>query len=120
MDKGGDSTAIAFAMPPLDRTKLVFTSVKCRNRIFEAIVDTGAEISVISPKTCKLLNLNTTQKWDGPFLVMANGTHARPEGSVALQIFVGTTPVYVNVAVMQINGFNLLLGNNALRQLIIL
>ena len=77
MGKGGDATAIAFTMPPIDGSKLVFTTVKCQNRMFEAIVDTGAEISVISPETCKLLKLSATQDWDGPLLVMANGTHLR-------------------------------------------
>lgn len=104
-------------MPPHDRTNLVFATVKCRNRVIEAIVDTGAEISIISPQMCKILSVNAIQKWDGPLLVMANGTQAHPEGSVSLEIFVGTTPVYASLAVLPINGFDLLLGNNALRQL---
>ena len=115
--KGGDATLFAFTMPPIDGSKLVFTTVKCQNRMFEAIVDTGAEISVISPETCKLLKLSATQDWDGPLLVMANGTQTKPEGSINLEIIVGTIPVNVKAAILSINGFDLLLGNNALRQL---
>ena len=48
---------------------------------------------------------------------MANGTRERPEGTVSLEIWVKDFSVYVNVAVLTINGFDLLLGNNALRQL---
>ena len=117
MVQGGEATAITFVMPPLDRSNLVFTTVKCRGRFVEAIVDTGAEITIISPKCCKVLNVTPNPKWEGPVLRMVNGVIERPKGSATLEIFVNNIPVHVTAAVLPINGFDLLLGNNALRQL---
>ncbi|KZS00311.1 Uncharacterized protein APZ42_003423, partial [Daphnia magna] len=81
------------------------------------LLNTGAEISVISPKTCELLNINSLQSWEGPLLIMANGTRAKPNETVTLEMLIGSTPVTAVTAVLPINGFDLLLGNNALRQL---
>lgn len=117
MEKGGGTTAITLNIPPANRSNLVFTKVTCRNRTLEAIIDTGAEISVISPKACELLNINSLQNWEGPLLIMANGTRAQPNGTVTLEMVIGSTPVTAVAAVLPINGFDLLLGNNALRQL---
>ena len=47
----------------------------------------------------------------------ANGGIVSPEGSVSLEIFVERIFVYVEAAVLPINGYKLLLGNDALRQL---
>lgn len=117
MAAGGDSTVIIFAMPPPDRLNLVFSKVICKNHHFEAIVDTGAGLSVISPEFCKFLNLVPKKGWEGPKLLTANGGIVSPEGSVSLEIFVEGIPVYVEAAVLPINGYKLLLGNDALRQL---
>lgn len=115
--KGGEATAINFVMPPVDRSNLVFTNVECSGRVVEAIVDTGAEITIISPECSKLLNVKVNPEWEGPALRMGNGAIERPKGSVALEIFINKFPVYVTAAVLSINGFDLLLGNSALRQL---
>lgn len=104
-------------MPPNDCLNVVLTKVECQNRIIEAIVDTEAEISVISPETCKLLKLPVTPKWEGPFLIMANGSQAHPEGTVDLKLLVENTSICIDAAILPINGFDLILGNNALRQL---
>ena len=80
-------------------------------------MDTGAGLSVISPEFCKFLNLVPKKGWEGPKLLTANGGIVSPEGSVSLEIFVEGIPVYVEAAVLPINGYKLLLGNDALRQL---
>lgn len=115
--KRGESTVVVFNMPPPDRSNLVFSKVICRNNHVEAIIDTGAGITVISPEFCKYLNLVPKKQWEGPKLLMANGSIVCPEGSVTLEIIITGIPVYVEAAVLPINGYKLLLGNDALRQL---
>jgi hypothetical protein len=103
--------------PPQNRSNLVFTKAVCKNHHFEAIVDTGAGISVISPEFCKFLKLVPKERWEGPKLLMANGAVITPEASVSLEIFVEETPIYIEAAVFPINGYKVILGNDALRQL---
>ena len=114
MVSGGEATATLFTMPPTDRSNLVFTQVTCKNRIVEAIVDTGAGITVISPDLCKQLNFSLHKRWGGPHLLMAIGTIVRPDSSVSLELIINRVPVYVEAAVLALNGYELLLGNNAL------
>lgn len=115
--KRGESTVVVFNMPSPDRSNLVFSKVIYRNNHVEAIIDTGAGITVISPEFCKYLNLVPKKQWEGPKLLMANGSIVCPEGSVTLEIIITGIPVYVEAAVLPINGYKLLLGNDALRQL---
>lgn len=117
MDDRGSSTAVLFTMPPQNRSNLVFTKAECKNNHFEAIVDTGAGISVISPEFCKFLKLVPKERWEGPKLLMANGAVITPEAFVSLEIFVEETPIYIEAAVLAINGYKVILGNDALRQL---
>ncbi len=116
MAKGGETT-VMFTMPPAEKSHLVLAPVTCKNRVIEAVVDTSAGVTVISPELCKTLGLPLHKKWEGPLLLMANGSVTHPESSVSLEILVDGVQIYVEAAVLTLNGIKLLLGNNALRQL---
>lgn len=117
MVDGGNSTEVVFTMPPPDRSHLVFAKVTCGNHEVEAIIDTESGISVISPEFCQFFNLAFVKPWVGPKLLMANGIAAFPSGSVPINVVIQGITVGVQAAVLSINGYNLLLGNDALRQL---
>lgn len=104
-------------MPQFDRSNLVLTSVKYNNHPIEAIIDTGAGITVVLPSLFKRLNLSLRNSWEGPLLVIANGAVVQPEGCVNLEVIVDGILICVEAAVMALNGYELLLVNNALRQL---
>ena len=54
----------------------------------------------------------------GPRLLLADGNPLVPEGSVKLSIYVDGRLVWVKAAVSGMNGFDLLLGNDVLAQLV--
>lgn len=78
----------------------------------EAIIDTGTGITVIFPELCEKLNLSYHRKWEGPLLLMANGAVVQLKGSVT--IIINKVLVYVEAAIMAMNGYELLPKNNAL------
>jgi hypothetical protein len=90
--------------------------VKCFGIDVETVIDTGAGISVISPKFCDKLPLKMG-RWAGPKILIADGRHVSPTGSVELVLVVDGQRIRVQAAVFEINGFELLLGNDALRKL---
>ena len=81
----------------------------------EAIIDTGAAVSIISPKLTAEMALEL-KTWGGPPIVMVNGQRTPPLGRVELTITIGTTTVLANVLVLEMRGINLLLGNDVLRR----
>ncbi len=48
---------------------------------------------------------------------MANWAIVNPDTSVSLEIFVEETPIYIEAVALPINGYKVILGNDALRQL---
>lgn len=117
MERRGATTAVTFAIPPPDRSCLVTEKVICYGNIVEAIIDTGAGISVISPGFARKLDGGKINKWGGHPLLLADGSVTTPEGSIELEVVVGGKPLSCTAAILNLNGFDLLLGNNALRQL---
>ena len=90
--------------------------MNCGHVEVEAIVDTGAGISVVSSEFSKLLKLETSD-WEGRFLLLADGQKVYPTSCVNLPIIIEGRKINIRPVVMDINGFDLLLGNDALRQL---
>ena len=108
---------ILFTFPLIDRTKLVMKWVKCFGLDVETIVDTGAGICVISPQLCSRLSLKIKSSWKGGQILTSDGTPITPEGSAELVLMIDGQRIRVEAAVFEINGFDLLLGNDALRKL---
>ncbi|KZS03393.1 Uncharacterized protein APZ42_033842 [Daphnia magna] len=81
----------------------------------EAVIDTVAAVSIISPKLTAEMALEF-KTWGGPQIVMVNGQRTPPLGRVELTITIGTTTVQAKVLVLQMGGINLLLGNDVLRR----
>lgn len=112
----GNSTATILTIPLNSRSSLVLKEVECFNRFVTAIVDTGSGISVISPKFCKALELERGH-WEGPHIVLADGLRVFPEGVTEISVRIGEKAIRTAAAILEINGFDLLLGNDALSQL---
>ena len=116
MDKRGNATVPLLSLPHPDKTKLVFKDVLCSGFLVEAIIDTGAGITVISPKFSKMLT-NPIRGWVGPGILLADGHKALPVGQIDLVLTIDSFIVNSIAIVMEINGFDLLLGNDTLRLL---
>ena len=117
MVKRGNTTDALFVIPQLDRSKLVFKKVICGEYPVEAIIDTGSGITVVSPNFSKMLGI-PLQPWVGPDILLADGQRTRPSGSVEIKVTIDNIVVEVSAIVLQINGYDLLLGNDTLRKLI--
>jgi len=96
-------------------SKPVTETVQCGNMVVKAVVDTGAVITVISPKllTCTEFKLDS---WYGPNIVMANGTTVSPIGAAYITVTVHNKLVTGTAFVMHMEGMDLLLGNDFLKQ----
>ncbi|KAI9549855.1 pol polyprotein [Daphnia sinensis] len=101
---------------PQTKTKLVLKDVICCKYLVEAIIDTGSGITVVSPTFSKLLNI-PLQPSIGPDILLADGQRTRPLGSINIEVRIDNVTVFVSAIVLQINGYDLLLGNDTLRQL---
>jgi len=99
----------------LNSSKLVTETVQCGNMVVKAVVGTGAVITVISPKllTCTEFKLDS---WYGPNIVMANGTTVSPIGAAYITVTVHNKLVTGTAVVMHMEGMDLLLGNDFLKQ----
>ena len=71
MDKRGNATVPLLSLPHPDKTKLIFKDVLCSGFLVEAIVATGAGITVISPKFSQMLT-NPIREWVGPGILLAD------------------------------------------------
>ncbi len=117
MVKRGNTTDAKFAKPQLGRSKLVFKNVICGKYLVEAIIDTGSGITVVSPNLSKMLGI-PLQPWEGPDILLADGQRTRPSGKIEIKVIIDKIVVEVSAIVLQINGYDLLLGNDTLRKLI--
>ena len=91
-------------------------SVPLTTLLVEAIIDTGAGISAISPELFRLLK-KPSRNWDRRQLITVNNARVYPECCVDLTLQVDGILIKIQAVVLEINGFSLLLGNDALRQL---
>ena len=95
---------------------LVSKSVKCENVWVDALIDTGAGISVISPQLAERLQLATTG-WMGSTIRKANGSKAEPAGKTTISITDGNNTATATVLVMKCSeDIDLLVGTDLLQQ----
>lgn len=112
----GRSTVIILNLPTSDNVDLDLKKVKCCDKEVETVIDTCAVISVISPTFCKILKL-ILSKWVAPNLSVAGNTLVTPAAGVNINLQIDQISFNVQAAVVDLNGFSLLLGNNALSYL---
>ncbi len=99
----------------MDMPKLLREEVSCDENKVSAIVDTGAEISIISPLLLEKTRFKLL-KWEGPSIMMANGSTTVPIGAAFIRIEHLSGSAEAKVIVMEMNGNELLLGNDLLEQ----
>jgi hypothetical protein len=97
-------------------SRVLTISVNCNGTQVKAIVDTGAESSIISPtlaKECK----GTHIPWSGADFILANGKKVRPAAAAIVQLALENGQVIESaVAIMEMGSIKLLLGNDTLRR----
>jgi hypothetical protein len=84
--------------------------------VVKAVVDTGAVITVISLKLLACTKCQMTA-WEGPRIIMANGSTASPLGFTLITIQLHKKITKGKAVVMEMEGINLLLGNDFLNNL---
>ena len=87
----------------------------CDSQTVEAVVDTGAAVTVISPRLLE----KTTFKlhgWKGAKVLMANGTKATPIGGANIIIRHERGKAQGEALMLDMDSINLLLGNDFLKQ----
>jgi hypothetical protein len=94
---------------------LVLKKVLCNKQEVEAVIDTGAAVTVISPQLAQNLACSLAA-WDGPKIIMANGEEGVELGQTELTIADGDRTAEGKALVMKMKGVDLLLGNSFLRQ----
>ncbi|KZS10306.1 Uncharacterized protein APZ42_025260 [Daphnia magna] len=99
----------------LGMSKLIKEWVTCGTTQVMAIVDTGAAISVISPKLLAATAF-IIQPWKGPNILMANGSKAEPLGAAYITVQHRNKRAEGIAVVMQMEEMDLLLGNDFLKQ----
>jgi hypothetical protein len=84
-------------------------------REIEAVIDTGAAVSIVSPRIAADLALEL-KTWEGPSIVMVNGQRTPPLGRVELSLTIGTKSIKADLLVLEMRGIDVLLGNDVLRR----
>lgn len=113
----GERVTVVLNFPQTDARRLILKQVDCQGRSVKAIIDTGSGASLISPNFCRALGIEQYREWQGPRLLLMDGKTLVPSGMVKLKIYVEGRLIWVTAAVSEMNGFDLLLGNDALSQL---
>lgn len=111
-----NTSSPVFTIASSNRSKLVLKDVLCKNYSVEAIIDTGSGITVFSPQLCRYLQF-PIKKWHGPNVFLAGEKQASVEGAVDAKVLINGRTVFGCALVFEINDYDLLLGNDALRQL---
>jgi hypothetical protein len=83
--------------------------------IVKTVVDTGAVITVISLKLLACTKFQMTA-WEGPRIIMANGSTASLLGATLITVQLHNKIAKGKAVVMQMEGIDLLLGNDFLKQ----
>lgn len=99
----------------LNSSKLITETVHCGSMVVKAVVDTGAVITVISPKLLKCTQF-TLESWHGPNIVLVNGATVSPIGAAYITVTLHTKIAMGTALVMQMEDIDLLLGNDFLKQ----
>lgn len=89
--------------------------VICESLSVKTMIDTGAAVSVISPRLVSTLALPVVP-WEGPCIAMANGQPGVPCGAVDILITHPKGQAKGKALVMDMGGVELLLGNDFLSQ----
>jgi len=100
----------------VDLSRLITEEVFCNGSPITAVIDTGAAISVMSPRAMSEIGLKL-ERWDGPGVTMANDQRGTPLGAVDVDIVTTQGRVMGRIIVMQMEYVNLLLGNDLLSQM---
>jgi hypothetical protein len=100
----------------LVQTPAYTTPVKCnislQHKPYQAIIDSGASISMISHKTVKELGL-TIEKASNSLIVPAVGTSTRPLGIIKdLPVEIDLVTIPLTVEVVDTTSYSILLGND--------
>ena len=100
----------------LVQTPAYTTPVKCnislQHRPYQAIIDSGASISMVSHKTVKELGL-TIEKASNSLIVPAVGTSTRPLGIIKdLPVEIDHITIPLTVEVVDTTSYSVLLGND--------
>jgi hypothetical protein len=84
-------------------------------REIEAVIDSGAAVSIVSPR--KAADLALELKTRGrPSIVTVNGQQTPPLGRVELSLTIGTKSIKADLLVLEMRGIDVLLGNDVLRR----
>jgi predicted aspartyl protease len=99
----------------LNTSKLITETIQCGDMIVKTVVDTGAVITVISLKLLACTKFQMTA-WEGPRIIMANGSTASLLGATLITVQLHNKIAKGKAVVMQMEGIDLLLGNDFLKQ----
>lgn len=110
-------TGVAGDIPLLliDTDQLVTEEVLVQGKRVEAVIDTGAAVSVMAPGTVVELGL-AIHAGGAPSVVMVNGQRAPPLSSVIFTIEIAGKTVETKAIVLDMKGNRLLLGNDTLKK----
>lgn len=78
----------------VDTSKLITANVICGGHMTDAILDTGAAVSVVSPKFLATTGFHLKQ-YSGPHIIMANGSTATPHGAADIEVELVTENDYI-------------------------
>src|SRR6201988_1087144 len=97
---------------PISHTTPVKCNIRLRNRPYQAIIDSGAAISMIAHQTVKELDLKIEQA-STSLIVTATGTSTRPLGIIRdLPVEIEGVTIPITVEVVPATSYSLLLGND--------
>ena len=82
---------------------VVTKSVRCEGVEIEALIDTGAGISVVSPNFAEKIEARVTN-WEGLIIRMANGTPVTPAGKTKITIEENGKKIKGEVVVLELGG----------------
>lgn len=99
----------------IDSSRLITEDVICQGVRVSAVIDTIAVVSVASPSLQEKLQIRQT-RWDGPSVLMVNGQKIPPLGALELDIEHRGMKAKGKVILLEMNGIELLLGNDFLSQ----
>lgn len=102
---------------PPEYTTPVKCNIKLRNRQYQAIIDSGAAISMIAHETVKELGL-TIEHASTNLIITAAGTSTRPLGVIKdLPVEIEGVTIPITVEVVPATSYSLLLGNDWSRKI---
>ncbi|KAI9565088.1 hypothetical protein GHT06_008842 [Daphnia sinensis] len=99
----------------IDLSQLGTKEVTVQGETVEAVIDTGAAVSVMAPSTVVQLGL-AIHAGGCPSIVMVNGLKAPPLGSVEFAVEIAGMIVATKGIILDMKGIRLLLGNDTLKK----